>query len=96
MGILIKASCVICVIALYSPAHDTPVDTKATFAAATALRQNIGSLDTDSAVKGIAIVSQATQTLQSMPADVRGRFLEGAANLVMAPMPPAHAKRPQP
>jgi hypothetical protein len=96
MGMLIKASCVICVIALYSPVHETPVDTKGAFATATAIRQGIGSFDAERAVKGIAIASQAVETLKSMPPDMRGRVLDGAASLVMAPTPPVpQAKRPQ-
>jgi hypothetical protein len=96
MGMLIKASCVIGVIALYSPVHETPVDTKGAFAAATAMGQSLGSLDAERAVKGVAMASKAAEALKSMPSDVRGRVLEGAASLVMSPAAPAPPKRAQP
>ncbi len=94
MGILIKASCVICVIALYSPVHETPVETKGALAAATAIGRGLGSLDAASAARGIAIASDTAQTLKAMPAEVRGRVLESAASLVAGPA--IHGKRAQP
>jgi hypothetical protein len=96
MGMLIKASCVIGVIALYSPVHEAPVDTKGAFVGAMAMRQGLGSLDTGRVVKGLTMASQAAEALKSMPDEVRGRVLEGAASLVMAPVAPAHPKRTQP
>ena len=96
MGLLIRASCVIGVIALYSPVHETPVDTTALAAAATSMRHAAGNLDADSAIKGLAMASQAAQALKAMPADIRGRMLDDAAGLVMprpgAPGPARHAR----
>jgi hypothetical protein len=96
MGMLVKAACVIAVIALYSPVHETPVDAKGAVASAMALREGIGSLDMERAVKGIAMASKATDALKSMPAEVRGRVIEGAASLVMAPAISAQPRRTQP
>lgn len=94
MGMLIRASCVIGVIALYSPVHEAPVDTRGAVAAVSSLRQQVGAIDAERAVKGIHAASQAVEALKSMPPDVRSRVLDAAGSLVMAPVsPPSPARR---
>jgi tetrahydromethanopterin S-methyltransferase subunit D len=97
MGIMIRASCIIGVMALYSPVHDKPVDVKPAVAMATALRNGAGSLDVASAARGLDTLSQAAQTLRSLPTDVRTRAVEQVANAISSPRGLAgQASRSQP
>lgn len=85
MGFVIRASCVIGVIALYSPVHDKPVDAEPVIAMATALRNGVGSLDGARAAKGLETLSLAAQTLRSLPPDMRIRAVEQVVGAVSNP-----------
>lgn len=97
MGLLVRASCIIGLIALYSPVHQTPVDMKPAIAVASAMRNGAGALDAAGAARTFDTLSQAVQTYRALPPDVRTRAIEQVAG-AMAParLAAGQAGRPQP
>lgn len=97
MGMLLRASGVIAVIAYHSPIHGAPGALPEVApmvqAAVEGARGEIAHVDLDTAIKGAALAMATAQALHSLPGPIRDRAIaEAAGPIVQASLiPPAKA-----